>query len=167
MQDAPMTAPLTRFDAFKIDKPAADREAAMAWAFPPMTSQVRPLGGHIIVQLRRTPKTSGLIILTDDTKDAQQYSTQIARVVAMAAGAFTNRSTGELWPEVERAEPEDRVEIGTFVRIPRAGLDRWLQAAPGDKPNDEPVMMALLRDVDIKAIWAADPLHTDSAKSGW
>jgi len=162
-----MVPPSGRFDAFRVTAVPPDREAAMRWAFPDVVPYVRPLGTQIVVQLRRSPKHVGLILKPDETKDAEQYKVQIARALLFGPGCFLNRTTGEIWPELLRQEAEDAiVTTGTFVRIPQAGLDRWLQTVPGEV-NEDPVMLALIRDTDIKAIWTADPLHQDTARSGW
>ena len=132
-------------------------------AFPEVVPFLRPLGNNVLVQLRRPPRKigGGLIITTDDARMSMQYDTQIGKVLAMGPGAFRNRTTGEPWPETA----EDGVVLGDYVRLPRAGMDRWLQVVNGEK--DDPVMLALVKDLDIKGVWTGSPLHIDTAKSGW
>ena len=50
-----------------MNEPVAFNEAEIAWAFPSVDPGAKPLGGRILVQLRRTKKkaTSAGIILVD------------------------------------------------------------------------------------------------------
>jgi hypothetical protein len=40
----------------KMNEPVASGEAELAWAFPSVDPGAKPLGGRILVQLRRTKK---------------------------------------------------------------------------------------------------------------
>jgi hypothetical protein len=55
----------------KMSNPGASNEAEMAWAFPSVDPGAKPLGGRLLVQLRRTKKatTASGIILVEETKE--------------------------------------------------------------------------------------------------
>ena len=54
----------------KMNEPEAFDQAEVDWAFPVVDPGARPLGGRILVQLRRTKKkaTTAGIILVEETK---------------------------------------------------------------------------------------------------
>ena len=59
----------------KMNEPVAADTAEMAWAFPSVDPGAKPLGGRILVQLRRTKKkaTSAGIILVEETKETEKW----------------------------------------------------------------------------------------------
>ena len=52
----------------------SERENELAWAFPAVEPGALPLGGRILVQLRRTKKksTSSGIILVEETRETEK-----------------------------------------------------------------------------------------------
>jgi len=118
-------------------------------AFPPINPGVKPLGSRILVQLRSSKrKTKGGIILTGETRETEQWNTQVAKVRAVGPVAFHNRSTLEPWPEGEWCE------VGQYVRCPKYGGDRW---SVTDENGDE-VIFVLFNDLDIIGLVEGDPL---------
>jgi co-chaperonin GroES (HSP10) len=69
----------------KMNEPVASGEAELAWAFPSVDPGAKPLGGRILVQLRRTKKrtTSAGIILVEETKETEKWNNMVAKVVAI------------------------------------------------------------------------------------
>jgi len=118
-------------------------------AFPPTDPGQAPLGSRVLLQIR-TPKrkTTGGIILTDDVRETEHYSTQTAKVIAVGALAFCNRNTGEPWPEGAWANP------GEYVRIPKYGGDRF-----SVKTNDgeDEAIFVIFNDLDLIAKVTGDP----------
>lgn len=117
-------------------------------AFPQIDAGVKPFGSRVIVQIRRAKrKTKGGIILGDESRDTEQWNTQVAKVVAIGPLAFKNRNTQELWPEGAW------VQIGTYVRAPKYGGDRWSVAT-----EDGEVVFAMFNDMDLLGEITGDPL---------
>ena len=124
------------------------------WAFPTVNSGQSPYGGRVIVQLRRVRKTSGVIIVVDETKENEKWNNMIGKVVAIGPLAFKNRDTMQPWAEGSWAE------IGDFVRVPRWGGDRWERMDPNetDEALNEPVLFMTLNDHELIARITDDPL---------
>lgn len=118
-------------------------------AFPTVDPGIKPFGSRVLVQVRRAKrKTKGGIILADEARDTEQWNTQVARVVALGPLAFKNRNTMEPWPE------GNWVEIGSFVRAPKYGGDRW-----GVTYEDgEEIIFVLVNDLDLLGLVTGDPL---------
>ena len=95
-------------------------EDAMKEAFPAVEAGIRPFGSRVLVQIR-TPKkkSSGGIILSNDTQDTEKWNTQIAKVISLGPLSFKNRNTMDSWPE------GDWCTVGEFVRVAKYGGDRW------------------------------------------
>jgi hypothetical protein len=73
-----------------IERPEASNEAEMAWAFPSVDPGAKPLGGRILVQLRRTKKeaTRMGIILVEETREAEKWNNMVAKVIEVGPLAF-------------------------------------------------------------------------------
>jgi|SRR5580692_7077289 co-chaperonin GroES (HSP10) len=112
-------------------------------AFPAVDPALRPFGSDVIVQIR-TPKlqTAGGIVLADETRETDQWNTQVAKVVAFGPVAFCNRETLQPWPEGAWAK------VGMYVRVPKYGGDKWWREAPGSV--DGKALFALFNDLDLK-----------------
>ena len=124
------------------------------WAFPDVDSGNRPLGGRVLVQLKRIKRTTASgIILNQETRDFEKYNTQIAKVVALGPLAYKDRQTMQPWPEGTWAE------IGDFVRVPKYGGDRFEVAVPNEP--EEPIVFMLINDVEISSAIVGDPLSFD------
>ena len=118
-------------------------------AFPTVNSGQSPYGGRVIVQLRRVRKTSGVIIIVDETKENEKWNNMIGKIVALGPLAFKNRDTMQPWAEGSWAE------VGDYVRVPRWGGDRWERHIPDDK---EPVLFMTINDHELIAKVTDDPL---------
>ena len=108
--------------------------------FPDCEPGVVPFGSRVLVQIRSTRKiTKGGIHLTADTRETDQWNTQVAKVLALGPLAYHNRSTGNPWPEGMWAHP------GDFVRVPKYGGDRWeIDLGEGEK-----AFLVLFNDLDL------------------
>ena len=84
-----------------MSEPVAFNEAELAWAFPSVDPGAKPLGGRILVQLRRTKKkaTSAGIILVEETKETEKWNNMVAKVVEIGPLAFKHRETMLPWQE--------------------------------------------------------------------
>lgn len=111
-------------------------------AFPEADPALTPFGSDIIVQIR-TPRlmTAGGIVLAEETRETDQWNTQVAKVIALGPVAFRNRETLDPWPEGEWAKP------GDYVRVPKYGGDKWWREAGGP---DGKALFALFNDMDLK-----------------
>jgi co-chaperonin GroES (HSP10) len=124
----------------------------MAWAFPSVDPGAKPLGGRILVQLRRTKKTttSSGIILPEETREAEKWNNMVAKVIEVGPLAFRHRDTMQEWPEGSWCKP------GDFLRVPKWGGDRWEVPVEGDK--DEPALFMIINDHEVIATITGDPL---------
>lgn len=136
------------------DKPEASHEAAMAWAFPSVEPGAKPLGGRILVQLRRTKKntTNSGIILVEETREAEKWNNMVAKVIEIGPLAFRHRDTMQEWPEGSWCK------VGDFIRVPKWGGDRWEVSVPGDEKNEDPALFMILNDHEVIATITGDPL---------
>jgi co-chaperonin GroES (HSP10) len=137
----------------KMNEPVASGEAELAWAFPSVDPGAKPLGGRILVQLRRTKKrtTSAGIILVEETKETEKWNNMVAKVVAIGPLAFKHRDTMQAWPEGSWCE------IGDYLRVPKYGGDRWEVPVPGQNEEDSALFM-ILNDHEVIAKVTGDPL---------
>lgn len=136
-----------------MNEPVASSEAEMEWAFPTVDPGNEPLGGRILVQLRRTKKktTSAGIILVEETREAEKWNAQVAKVIKLGPLAFRNRETMEPWPEGVW------VKEGDFIRAPRWGGDRWEVPVPG-QPDEDPALFMVINDHESISRVTGDPL---------
>jgi co-chaperonin GroES (HSP10) len=124
---------------------------SLDWAYPNVDPGVSPLGGRVLVQLRRVKKTTDSgIILHSETRDHEKYNTQTAKVVSVGPLAFKKRDTMEPWPEGVWAS------AGEYVRVPKYGGDRFEVNIP-DEP-DEPAIFMLINDHELIAKISGDPM---------
>lgn len=131
----------------------ASDPAELAWAFPDVSAGQAPLGGRVIVQLRRIKKNAGKIILVEETKENEKWNNMIGRVVAIGPLAYRNRETMATWPEGCWAQ------VGDFVRVPRWGGDRWERLVVGEENGDlSPVLFMTINDHEVIAKVTDDPL---------
>jgi co-chaperonin GroES (HSP10) len=132
---------------------ALKESAELDWAFPVVPPGATPLGGRILVQLRRTKKkTSGSgIILVEETKETEKWQNMVAKVIYVGPLAFKHRDTMQSWPEGSWCEP------GDFIRVPKWGGDRWEVDVPG-QPDEDPALFAVFNDHEMIAKVTGDPL---------
>jgi co-chaperonin GroES (HSP10) len=133
---------------------ALKESAELEWAFPSVDPGAKPLGGRILVQLRRTKKkTSGSgIILVEETKETEKWQNMVALVIHVGPLAFKHRDTMQSWPEGSWCEP------GDFIRVPKWGGDRWEVEVPG-QPDEDPALFAVFNDHEMIAKVTGNPLN--------
>jgi co-chaperonin GroES (HSP10) len=133
---------------------ALKESAELAWAFPSVDPGAKPLGGRILVQLRRTKKkTSGSgIILVEETKETEKWQNMVAKVIHVGPLAFKHRDSMKSWPEGSWCEP------GDFIRVPKWGGDRWEVAVPG-QDDEDPALFAVFNDHEMIAKVTGNPLN--------
>jgi co-chaperonin GroES (HSP10) len=133
---------------------ALKESAELAWAFPSVDPGAKPLGGRILVQLRRTKKkTSGSgIILVEETKETEKWQNMVAKVINVGPLAFKHRDSMQSWPEGSWCEP------GDFIRVPKWGGDRWEVEVPG-QPDEDPALFAVFNDHEMIAKVTGNPLN--------
>jgi co-chaperonin GroES (HSP10) len=132
----------------------ASNEAELAWAFPSVDPGATPLGGRILVQLRRSKKktSNAGIILIEETKETEKWQNMVAKVLAIGPIAFKHRDTMLPWPE------GTWVEIGDYIRVPKWGGDRWEVKVPDEDDLEEPALFMVLNDHEVIAKLTGDPL---------
>jgi len=137
-----------------MSEPVASHEAEMAWAFPSVDPGAKPLGGRVLVQLRRTKKkaTSMGIILVEETKETEKWQNMVAKVIEIGPLAFKHRDTMQGWPEGSWCTE------GDFIRVPKWGGDRWEVRVPGDDEHEDPALFMVLNDHEVIAKLTGDPL---------
>ncbi len=137
-----------------MNEPVAFNEAELAWAFPSVEPGAKPLGGRILVQLRRTKKrtTGAGIILVEETKETEKWNNMVAKVIAIGPIAFCHRDTMQPWPE------GSWVSVGDYIRVPKWGGDRWEVKIPGEDDLEDPALFMILNDHEVIAKVTGDPL---------
>ena len=137
-----------------MNEPVASGDAELAWAFPSVDPGAKPLGGRILVQLRRTKKkaTSAGIILVEETKETEKWNNMVAKVLMIGPLAFKNRDTMQGWPEGSWCE------VGDYIRVPKWGGDRWEVKVPGEDDLEDPALFMVLNDHEVIAKVTGDPL---------
>ena len=137
----------------KMNEPVAVDAAELAWAFPSVDPGAKPLGGRILVQLRRTKKkaTSAGIMLVEETKETEKWNNMVAKVIEVGPLAFKHRDTMVAWPEGAWCS------AGDYIRVPKWGGDRWEVSVPGEKDED-PALFMILNDHEIIAKVTGNPL---------
>ena len=133
---------------------ALKESAELAWAFPSVDPGAKPLGGRILVQLRRTKKkTSGSgIILVEETKETEKWQNMVAKVLKIGPLAFKNRDTMQGWPEGSWCA------VGDYIRVPKWGGDRWEVAVPGEDELEDKALFMVLNDHEVIAKLTGNPL---------
>lgn len=137
-----------------MSEPVACDNAELAWAFPSVDPGAEPLGGRILVQLRRTKKkaTSAGIILVEETKETEKWNNMVAKVLMIGPLAFKNRDTMQGWPEGSWCQ------VGDYIRVPKWGGDRWEVKVPGEDDLEDPALFMVLNDHEVIAKVTGDPL---------
>lgn len=141
-----------------MNEPEAFNDAEIAWAFPSVEPGAKPLGGRILVQLRRTKKktTSAGIILVEETKEAEKWNNMVAKVIEVGPLAFKNRDTMQGWPEGSWCV------AGDYIRVPKWGGDRWEVKVPGEDNLEDPALFMILNDHEVIAKVTCSPLEMRS-----
>lgn len=113
----------------------------LADAFPIADPGLIPFGSNVLVQLR-TPrkKSAGGIVLPEESRETEQWNTQVAKIHSLGPVAFCNRETLKQWPEGAWSKP------GEYVRCPKYGGDRWWVATEAE---DEKALFVLFNDLDL------------------
>ena len=137
-----------------MNEPEVAKATELAWAFPSVEPGAKPLGGRILVQLRRTKKrtTGAGIILIEETKETEKWNNMVARVIEIGPLAFKHRETMLPWPEGSWCE------AGDYIRVPKWGGDRWEVKVPGEDDLEDPALFMVLNDHEVIAKVTGDPL---------
>ena len=137
-----------------VTNPEALNKAEIDWAFPVVDPGAKPLGGRILVQLRRTKqKTTGAgIILVEETKETEKWNNMVEKVLMIGPLAFKNRDTMQPWPEGSWCE------VGDYIRVPKWGGDRWEVKVPNEDDLEDPALFMILNDHEVIATVTGDPL---------
>lgn len=138
----------------KMNEPEVANAAELAWAFPSVEPGAKPLGGRILVQLRRTKKktTAAGIILVQETKDTEKWNNMVAKVIEIGPLAFRHRESMQSWPEGSWCV------AGDYIRVPKWGGDRWEVKVPGEDDLEDPALFMILNDHEVIAKVTGDPL---------
>jgi co-chaperonin GroES (HSP10) len=128
-------------------------ETDIDWAFPKVDPGAEPLGGRILVQLRRTKKkTESGIVLVEETKETEKYQNMVGKVLMIGPLAFKNRDTMASWPEGSWCQ------VGDYIRVPKWGGDRWEVQVPGEDEYEEKALFMVVNDHEVIAKITGDPL---------
>ena len=106
----------------KMNEPVAFNDADIAWAFPSVDPGAKPLGGRILVQLRRTKKKNHQVRDYPGRRDqgdreVEQHGGKVIRDRADWRSATVTPT--KPWPEGSWCE------VGDYIRVPKWGGDRW------------------------------------------
>ena len=126
-------------------------------AFPDADPGMVPYGSRVLVQKRSARAvTKGGIYVPHDTQETEFWNTQVAKVIALGPAAFKNRDTLEVWPE------GDWCQVGTYVRVPKYGGDKWLVDLPDTVRAETGVDQAcfvILNDLDLIGEITCNPME--------
>lgn len=112
--------------------------------FPDVESGAIPVGNQVLIQLRTVAKkSSGGIILAEETREFNQGNTVVAKLVKVGHIAYRDRASGEEWKEGAWAK------VGDVVLCPRYGGFRFEVPIPG---TDDEAHFAIINDYDIKMV---------------
>ena len=138
----------------KMSEPEAFNQAELDWAFPVVDPGADPLGGRVLVQLRRTKQkmTGTGIILVEETKETEKWQNMVAKVLKIGPLAFKNRDTMQGWPEGSWCA------VGDYIRVPKWGGDRWEVAVPGEDELEDKALFMVLNDHEVIAKLTGNPL---------
>lgn len=141
---------MTGLNVAEIPNSEQSHEEAMSFAWPDIEPKLRAYGSRILVQIRR-PKTvtDGGILIPEEARETEQWNTQVAKVIMLGPVAFRNRDTLEPWKE------GDWCRVGTYVRCPKYGGDKWQKPVPG---SQDPVLFCLFNDLDLLGEILGNPL---------
>jgi co-chaperonin GroES (HSP10) len=147
---------MTNPSSLKLADAGAESRTSLAYdtldqAFPEVDPGLRPFGSKVLVQIR-TPMlmTKEGIIIPDESRETEQWNTQVSKVILLGPVAYCNRDTLEVWPEGLWVEP------GTFVRCPKYGGDRWEVSVPN---SSDSALFVLFNDLDLGGEITGDPLE--------
>ena len=138
----------------KMSEPEAFNQAELDWAFPVVDPGADPLGGRVLVQLRRTKQkmTGSGIILVEETKETEKWQNMVAKVLKIGPLAFKNRDTMQGWPEGSWCV------VGDYIRVPKWGGDRWEVTVPGADELEDKALFMVLNDHEVIAKLTGNPL---------
>ena len=138
----------------KMREPEAFNQAELDWAFPVVDPGADPLGGRVLVQLRRTKQkmTGTGIILVEETKETEKWQNMVAKVLKIGPLAFKNRDTMQGWPEGSWCV------VGDYIRVPKWGGDRWEVAVPGEDELEDKALFMVINDHEVIAKLTGNPL---------
>jgi co-chaperonin GroES (HSP10) len=126
-----------------------EAQLSMNEAFPDVDPGLIPLGGRVLVQMKRTSKkTQGGLIIVEDTAETVKWNQQTAKVIALGPLAYRNRESLAAWKEGAW------VKEGDFVRVPRWNGDR-IEIPVKDA---EPVIFVIFNDHELVSKITGDPL---------
>lgn len=147
-----MSADLKRVSPHRAE-PIKSGYSSLEEAFPAAEPNLVPVGSKLLVQIR-TPKkkSSGGILLVEETRETDKWQSQVAKVITLGPVAFSNRTTLEQWPEGSWCQP------GQYVRVPLYGGDRWYQKVNPEDPNSEEAIFLVIKDTDVIGV-VPDPLN--------
>jgi co-chaperonin GroES (HSP10) len=147
---------MTNPNSLKLADAGAVSRTSLAYdtidqAFPEVDPGLTPFGSKVLVQIR-TPmlQTKEGIIIPDESRETEQWNTQVSKVIELGPVAFCNRDTLEEWPEGKWAQP------GAFVRCPKYGGDRWEVPVPN---SSDAALFVLFNDLDLAGEITGDPLE--------
>lgn len=118
-------------------------------AFPKADAGLKPFGSQVLVQMRTPPtRSKGGIVLVEESRETDQWNTQVAKIIAFGPVAFHNRETMEPWPECKDENGNFRPwgPIGSYARVPKYGGDRWWVDSEG---ADAKSLFVVFNDLDL------------------
>jgi hypothetical protein len=106
---------------------------------------IKPNLFYILVKPRTAPKRKGLIVLTEDTREADQATNTVGQVIALGPLAYKTKPAGLDYS----ADTNQPVE-GSWVRYAKhAGQPFKVRVQPAEPGGDEFERYVLITDTDI------------------
>jgi co-chaperonin GroES (HSP10) len=119
------------------------KDEFVAKHFPEVDCGREPMGNKITVQLLSVQKkSSGGILLSNETKDFNKQATTVARVVKLGKIAYRDRGTGALWNEGAWCDVGDLVLVHRYGGLNRIEL-------PRSDDLEETVIFCTYNDYDV------------------
>ena len=113
----------------------------------PAALPIKPNLFYVLVKPRRAPKKKGLIILTDETRDADQATNTVGQVIALGDLAYKTKPAG-----LDYALDSNAPKEGDWVRYAKHSGQPFKVKNPSGGEGDEFEQYVIITDTDILGV---------------
>lgn len=109
---------------------------------------------YVLVKPRRAPKKKGLIILTDDTRDADQATNTVGQVISLGDLAYKTKPAG-----LDYSQDSNAPRPGDWVRYAKhSGQSFKVRNKNPAEGEDYSEVYVIITDTDILGVIPADEI---------
>lgn len=113
-----------------------------------MTSPIKPNLFYVLIKPRTAPKRKGMIILTDDSREADQATNTVGQVVELGPLAYKTKPAG-----LDYSQDTNQPKVGSWVRYAKhAGQPFKVRVEKSGPDGDEFERYVLITDTDILGV---------------